>query len=277
MRVVDTTGNPNELAPISDKALLLSHMDVLNRPMILPDKYTELRIGMFVSFADNATGKSAIFPQETVQNPTSVANSFFFGLKDNSNIIPTRDGSKYMGVASHIDGRAIYYPPTAGDSIWGADNVGYIDVGGSSSATPYIRTFNGTTAITNASATGYNRYAFQTIGDTTATKAGVSLWRIKFKVYNSTTAQIWFNQSSSPSSATSEYTKGYTNLSENELVRILSGTGGWSATYQVSITSTSSNRFWSADNLGVSNLYFRHPFQTFSIRIHSYAFVTMTY
>lgn len=279
--IITTSSNPNNLGSISDQALMLTNFDCINRKMTLPTAMLELRIGMFISMCD-LTGKAINPAREDVLNPSQIINGFFFGIKDNSIIIPTASTTPFIGISSIFSLGETYSCHNvksaafaAGSSPYATDAMSRIYTGLSGTTNRVYGGFNTQTptainniGILNQSDSSLGALNF--VSNTDATKMGVTFCglRYTFSATQQVTLQLLLFK---PPASDPTYLTGITDLSDDSLKTYLN------------LAPTVGNQLSLGGVAGTNyqefapNFYFRHPFQTFNIRVHNYGFLAMDY
>lgn len=88
-----------DIDSVQDRALVLNTNEAILRKMDLPEGWTEVRLGMFLSPADYLTGLNSWVGENSI-NQSVIDNSYCFGIKDESITKISETGSSYIGVFS---------------------------------------------------------------------------------------------------------------------------------------------------------------------------------
>ncbi len=111
----------------TDKTFILGAREQVARQFDFGTDWTEIRIGMFwspVSLASNNAAASL----EGVPVST-VLDRYFFGIKDNSGLVPGQAGSRYLGLTNRT-GSALTSIVASTRDIWDQDPFGSMGAGG---------------------------------------------------------------------------------------------------------------------------------------------------
>lgn len=274
--IVKTANEPNALAPIDDQAIILSNFDCINRKMILPAQWSEIRLGAFFSMTGPIdTVAQNIGTEENIGHNGVPSNAIWFGIKDDSDLIPGTVGSKFLGMSTYNTSTYLYtsfLTSTTTTNLYLNTRAMMV---GRTSATGSNFHVHGTFSTGSTFVRGdlYNSSTRPASGmvsfvsDGTTGKVGVGFSGVSIR--KSGTSAIIQQIGYIPASTDIVYTKGITDLSENSLRAYLQM--AQLANNPVTVTGD-----WTADTMpSVTNWYIKHPFTIVRMRIHAYGFITL--
>lgn len=223
----------------TEQDLVLQPGEAFSRPMVLPSTWTEVRLGMFISFTTLDSLNAAPADETVVFN--NYLSMFMFGIKDTSAIAPGFPGSQFIG---GIPARG--YPSAL---LAGASNKWFTGVG----ATDYVSpiTCNGSSVVSGGPVAPPTGALFMPSPSAMASASGFAGFISLACVVSGSTFVLRIASASS----------GFTDVTLTNLQNLI-----LSSSYD---TSSPINGWWtSGQTPGVANWYFRSPLQTARARIH---------